>query len=67
MRAIALLAILMLLTVADARAWGKYGHVLVCEMAYRQLSDTARAKLNALIDQQDFRDEHGEKLYPSFN
>ncbi len=51
----------------EARAWSKFGHVLVCEIAYRIMYEESREKLNALIDNQEFRDEHGEKKYPSFN
>ncbi|MBL4614451.1 MAG: S1/P1 nuclease [Magnetovibrio sp.] len=40
---------------------------MVCEISYRQLSDEAREKLNVLIDNQEFRDEHGDLRYPSFN
>lgn len=52
---------------SQAQAWSKFGHVLVCEIAYRQLTDDARDKLNALIENQSFEDEHGDPLYPSFN
>lgn len=30
-------------------AWGKYGHVVVCEIAYRNLNVDARAELNRLL------------------
>lgn len=51
----------------SAYAWSQFGHVLVCEIAYRQMSEEAREKLNVLIDNQGFRDVHDEPRYPSFN
>jgi hypothetical protein len=66
MRALAASILLILLT-GSASAWGEFGHVLICEIAYRQISDQSREKLKELINQQSFTDEHGEKLYPSFN
>ena len=30
-------------------AWGKYGHVVVCEIAYRNLTTDARAEVNRLL------------------
>ena len=35
---------------APAVAWGEDGHWIVCELAYRQLSDEARAKVDRLVD-----------------
>ena len=35
---------------APAVAWGEDGHWLVCELAYRQLSDAARAEVDRLVD-----------------
>jgi len=32
-----------------AWAWGEYGHVTICEIAYRELTPTARQKVNHLI------------------
>lgn len=43
----------------QASAWGKYGHVTICEIAYRQMTPAARTELNRLLV------EHGE--YTSFN
>jgi hypothetical protein len=59
--------IFLLLTTSSTWAWSEFGHVLICEIAYRTISDEARVKLNELIDNQTFLDEHGNKLYPSFN
>lgn len=33
----------------SAFAWGKYGHVTICEIAYRTISDPARQELNRLM------------------
>ena len=35
---------------APAAAWGRDGHWIVCELAYRQLSDDARAEVDRLVD-----------------
>jgi hypothetical protein len=32
-----------------AQAWGKFGHLTVCDLAYRNLTDTSRAKVRALL------------------
>lgn len=66
-RLIVLCPIVMIVFASPALAWSKFGHVLICEIAYREMSDDAREKLNALLDNQGFRDEHGELRYPSFN
>lgn len=66
MRFLLFIVVLSLLT-SPARAWGEFGHVLICEIAYRSLTEEARTKLKELIDQQSFRDEHDNKRYPSFN
>lgn len=39
-----------LLTLApDVMAWGKFGHLTICEIAYRQLTPDARTELNHLL------------------
>lgn len=43
----------------NAMAWGKYGHVTICEIAYRTTTDTARLKINQFIQ--------AEGQYSSFN
>lgn len=55
-----ILAILCLLVVApNALAWGKFGHVTICEIAYREMTPDARTELNRILV------AHGE--YTSFN
>jgi len=55
---IALIAI-FLSHIDTSKAWGGYGHVMICEIAYRQMSDESREVLNRLIE------ADGE--YTSFN
>lgn len=33
----------------QAKAWGKFGHLVVCDLAYRKLTDTSRTKLKTLF------------------
>ncbi|WP_182481939.1 S1/P1 nuclease [Henriciella algicola] len=46
-------------TTGKADAWGKYGHVTICEISYRLLTDTARERVNSLIE--------ADSEYTSFN
>jgi len=57
----------------EAAAWGKFGHLTVCDLAYRNLTDPAKAELKRL-----FRAGHGgilvegrgkleDRRYTSFN
>lgn len=45
---LALLA-LCLFTPGQAKAWGKFGHLTVCDLAYRNLTDASRDKLKELF------------------
>lgn len=49
MRAIVLGFLLLIGSASPALAFGEYGHITVCEMAYRMLSDTSRAELNRIL------------------
>jgi hypothetical protein len=42
---------------ATALAWGDIGHRIICEIAFRELSETARERVKALI-RQDPRVRH---------
>lgn len=42
-------ALVSLVSPQPARAWGKLGHLTVCELAYRNLTPTARTAVNGLI------------------
>lgn len=33
----------------QAKAWGKFGHLVVCDLAYRNLTDASRTKLKTLF------------------
>ena len=43
------LFLLVFFTSTPAAAYSKYGHVAICELAYRELTDTARAEVNRLL------------------
>jgi hypothetical protein len=34
----------------QAKAWGKFGHLVVCDLAYRNLTDTSKEKLKRLFN-----------------
>lgn len=44
---------------SKAWAWGEFGHVTICEIAYRELTPNARQKVNHLISVHPY--------YSSFN
>lgn len=57
-----------------AQSWGQFGHLVVCDLAYRNLTETSRAKLKVLFNEgkggifvkgkgKDAEDRH----YTSFN
>ena len=53
-RLFALLAIILIAALAvsqpqKAQAWGKLGHLSVCDLAYRNLTPTTRAALGDLL------------------
>lgn len=39
----------MVFSPGEAKAWGKFGHLTVCDLAYRNLTPTARVELNTLL------------------
>ena len=47
--------ILLYLYLPSAMAWGLLGHQLVCDIAWRNLSGSARAKLHRLLEPSGFR------------
>lgn len=58
---------------APARAWGQFGHLTVCDLAYRNFTDATRKELRTLfeIDKGGINVEGRGKLpdrhYTSFN
>jgi hypothetical protein len=48
---LASLAVGLLLHSPSALAWGGLGHEAICELAFRELDDTARERVSALIRQ----------------
>jgi len=56
----------------DARAWGKFGHLTVCDLAYRNFTDTTREELKKLFQVPQGitvsgRGEMEDRHYTSFN
>jgi hypothetical protein len=45
-----LLALMAVLSPQQGFAWGADGHRIVCEIAYRELNEKARARVNALLE-----------------
>jgi hypothetical protein len=61
----ALLAAALLFSSRPAFAWGGLGHEAVCELAFRELDDTARQRVIALIQQdQEFPTFRGSCNWP---
>jgi hypothetical protein len=56
-----------------AKAWGEYGHLTVCDLAYRNLTDTSQEKLKAIFQVESGgitvknRDGFELRHYTSFN
>lgn len=50
-----------------AMAWGQYGHLTVCDLAYRNLTDTSRDKLKTLFAVKRVSAAAGERIYRAFN
>lgn len=63
----------MYLSPDTALAWGKFGHLTVCELAYRKLTDPAKAELNRLFRKGkggivvEGRNTLPDRTYTSFN
>lgn len=57
----------------DALAWGKYGHLTVCDLAYRNLTDATRVELRKLLEidkggiNVEGRGQMPDRHYTSFN
>src|SRR5215813_3409506 len=49
MRSTLVIAALALLLPQQAHAWGDVGHKIVCEIAFKELTDPARAEVKRLI------------------
>lgn len=62
-----------ILVPSSAKAWGEYGHLTVCEVAYRNLTAPARSELNAILQSRSggivirSRDGVEQRRYTSFN
>ena len=55
-----------------AEAWGKFGHLVVCDLAYRNLTDTSQEKLKQLFKGKrgitvKGKGKLGDRRYTSFN
>lgn len=69
-----LIAVLgLIFTPSAARAWGEYGHLTVCEVAYRNLTSTARDQLKIILQSESggtvvrAREGVERRRYTSFN
>ncbi len=56
----------------QAKAWGKFGHLVVCDLAYRSLTDTSREKLKQLFNGKrgitvNGKGKLNDRHYTSFN
>jgi nuclease S1 len=57
----------------QAKAWGQFGHLTVCDLAYRNLTETSRAKLKQLFREGKGgitvkgKDDVPDRHYTSFN
>lgn len=63
----------LVLSAGEARAWGKFGHLTVCDLAYRNFTDKAREELKKLfqVDQGGIdvkgRGKLPDRHYTSYN
>lgn len=46
---IGMAVIVNIIFVNSAEAWGKYGHMTICELAYRQMTEATRTEVNRLL------------------
>lgn len=65
--------IVVALSAQSAKAWGEYGHLTVCDLAYRNLTPTSRTALQQLLQSRTAgivvaaRDGFEGRRYTSFN
>ena len=70
---VALALIVAGLTAQTARAWGEYGHLTVCDLAYRNLTPTSRTAIQELLQSRTggivvaAREGFEGRRYTSFN
>lgn len=70
---IIVLAAFISLSATEAKAWGKYGHLTVCDLAYRNLTPASRAELNSILQSRSAgtlvkgRGKLPDRIYTSFN
>jgi S1/P1 Nuclease len=68
-----LCAALMVFVPSEAKAWGKYGHLTVCDLAYRNLTPASRTELNDILQSRSGgtyvrgRGKLPDRTYTSFN
>jgi len=60
-------------TAAPAKAWGKFGHLTICDLAYRNLTDTSQAAIGEILQSRSGgitvrgRGEMPDQHYTAFN
>lgn len=70
---IAIFALFVFLSPVEAKAWGKYGHLTVCDLAYRNLTPASRDELNVILNSRAGgtfvrgRGKLPDRTYTSFN
>jgi hypothetical protein len=68
-----LFAALTVFVPGEAKAWGKYGHLTVCDLAYRNLTPASRTELNTILQSRTGgtfvrgRGKLADRTYTSFN
>ena len=61
------LAVTGLVNPEPAKAWGKYGHVAICDMAYRNFTDSTRDELKRIFRIGQQGASGNARLYTRFN
>jgi S1/P1 Nuclease len=51
----------------EAKAWGKYAHVAICDMAYRNLTETSRTQLKTIFQIGQQGAAANARVYDRFN
>lgn len=50
-----------------AKAWGKFGHLTICDLAYRNLTEASRTELKTLFQIGQQGEAGNKQVYTSFN
>ncbi|WP_198534113.1 phospholipase C/P1 nuclease family protein, partial [Aquidulcibacter paucihalophilus] len=61
------IAVSTLMTPKPALAWGKYAHVAICDMAYRNFTETTRSQLKQIFQIGQQGASANARVYARFN